>query len=71
MFNVFCTQHDSEMILGPNAMRGMANTDLGIIVVLECSCGERIAALTGRKATHERSVTVPAGTQELAERLAS
>ena len=50
MFHVFCPQHGSEVVLGDRSIRGLVNTDLGIIVVLECTCGERIATVTGRKA---------------------
>ena len=70
MFNVYCSNHNAEVLLGYGALRGMANTDLGIIVVFECSCGERIAKLTGRKAVRENTVTVPPGTEELVEQLA-
>jgi hypothetical protein len=53
MFTAYCPKHQADVLLGNNSIRGLANTDAGIIVLLECSCGERIAQLTGR--THERA----------------
>ena len=56
MFHVFCPQHGTDVIIGNRAIRGLINTDLGIIVVLECTCGERIATVTGRKAEPQIAV---------------
>lgn len=50
MFTAYCPTHHAEVLLGNGSIRGLANTDAGIIVLLECSCGERIAQLTGRSA---------------------
>ena len=53
MFHVFCPVHGSDVVLGNRAIRGLVNTDLGIIVMLECTCGERIATVTGRKSQQQ------------------
>jgi len=50
MFTAYCPKHQADVLLGNSSIRGLTNTDAGIIVLLECSCGERIAQLTGRTA---------------------
>jgi hypothetical protein len=47
------------MLLGHSALVGMVHTEVGIIVLLECSCGERIAQLTGRIATEAAEARGP------------
>lgn len=60
MFSAYCPRHQAEVLLGNAAIRGLANTDAGIIVLLECTCGERIAQLTGRAAERADEHTVVA-----------
>jgi hypothetical protein len=40
MFRVYCPSHQSNVLLGPRRIRGLANTRGVIIVELECYDGE-------------------------------
>lgn len=60
MHTVYCPKHQSHILLGHSALVGMVQTEVGIIVLLECTCGERIAQLTGRIATEAAEVRAAA-----------
>jgi hypothetical protein len=50
MFDVYCPQHGSTVLLGYSAIESLANTDEGIRVKFHCTCGYRGTWVTGSKA---------------------
>ncbi|HSF86307.1 MAG TPA: hypothetical protein VLG28_11725 [Acidimicrobiia bacterium] len=50
MFDVYCPQHGSRVLLGYSAIDSVANTDTGIHVRFRCDCGYRGVWVTGNKA---------------------
>jgi hypothetical protein len=50
MFDVHCPVHGSTVLLPTSRIRGMVNTDHGIVVEMECYDGARVTFVTGRGA---------------------
>ena len=50
MFDVYCPQHGSHVLLGFSAIDSVDNTDTGIRVRFHCDCGYRGVWVTGRNA---------------------
>lgn len=50
MVNAYCPRHGTRVLLTERRIRGMHNTDAGIVMELECYDGERIFVVTGRGA---------------------
>ncbi len=50
MFDIYCPQHGSRVLLGFSAIDSVANTDAGIRVSFHCTCGYRGVWVTGRQA---------------------
>jgi hypothetical protein len=48
MFDVDCPVHGCTVLLPISRLRGMANTERGIVLVFECYDGARIELVTGR-----------------------
>jgi hypothetical protein len=70
MFAIDCPVHGSKVLVGTRRIRSLVNTGRGILLDVECYCGTRVIAGTGRNrppvpasaqphdraATHEPSV---------------
>lgn len=50
MLTIYCPTHNSEVLVGPRRIRHLVNTPHGIELVVECYCGHRVDAVTGRRA---------------------
>lgn len=50
MLTVYCPRHRNDVLLPETRIRGLTNTDRGILVEVECFDGERIVLRTGRGA---------------------
>ncbi|MFI5908541.1 hypothetical protein [Dactylosporangium sp. NPDC051541] len=51
MFVIDCPAHRARMILPVERIRGLHNTDAGILLDLECYCGHVAHIRTGRART--------------------
>ena len=49
LFDVFCPVHGTTVLLPVSRIRGMANTDAGIVIEMECYDGARVTFATGRR----------------------
>jgi hypothetical protein len=49
MFTAYCPTHRSNVLLGFQRIRGLANLDGLIVVELECVDGERLLVPTGKR----------------------
>jgi hypothetical protein len=54
MFLIDCPEHGHRMLLGRGRIRAIRNTELAILVELECYCGHRATIATGRRADRTR-----------------
>ena len=50
MFTVDCPRHGRPVLLPASRIRGLHNTDAGILLRVECWCGTLITVRTGRRA---------------------
>lgn len=50
MFEIDCTACGRHVLLWPNHIESLDNTDAGIVVYYRCWCGHRDELLTGRLA---------------------
>lgn len=50
MFLIDCSSHGRPILLTAARIRGLRNTDHGILLELECWCGTRAHLTTGRNA---------------------
>jgi hypothetical protein len=48
MFTINCPIHASKVLVGTRRIRSLINTDGGIVLDVECYCGARVIAGTGR-----------------------
>lgn len=48
MLAVHCPRHGCRVLLSSDRLRALYNTPDGIVLVLECSDGERIVVVSGR-----------------------
>ncbi len=60
MFAIECPTHGRRVLAFEDQIRSLVNTDRGIILDVECSCGTHVVVLTGRHAPAERRVPVAA-----------
>jgi hypothetical protein len=56
MFAIDCPVHGSKVLVGARRIRSLVNTERGILLDVECYCGTRVVAGTGRNHVH-RSLT--------------
>lgn len=50
MFDVHCPVHECVVLLSSSRLRGMQNTENGIVLLFECYDGALIKVVTGRAA---------------------
>jgi hypothetical protein len=48
MFAIDCPVHGSKVLVGTRRIRSLVNTGRGILLDVECYCGARVIAGTGR-----------------------
>jgi hypothetical protein len=48
MFVIDCPVHGSKVLVGTRRIRSLVNTSSGILLDVECYCGARVTAGTGR-----------------------
>jgi hypothetical protein len=48
MFAIDCPVHGSKVLVGTRRIRSLVNTASGILLDVECYCGARVTAGTGR-----------------------
>ncbi|HVL82952.1 MAG TPA: hypothetical protein VM367_01465 [Pseudonocardia sp.] len=48
MLVVHCPRHGCRVLLTERRIRALLNTPQGIVLEVECDCGERITLVTGR-----------------------
>jgi hypothetical protein len=48
MFVIDCPKHGSRVLLSERRIRGLRNTDAGVLLALECYCGHLERIHTGR-----------------------
>ena len=48
MFAINCPVHESKVLVGTRRIRSLMNTRHGILLDIECYCGARVIAGTGR-----------------------
>lgn len=51
MLAVHCPRHGCRVLLTERRIRALHNTPRGIVLEVECDCGERITLVTGRAVT--------------------
>ena len=49
MFSIYCPRHGSEVLVGSSRIRRMVNTEHGILLDVECYCGQHVVGATGRR----------------------
>jgi hypothetical protein len=49
MMVIQCPTHQSEVLLTERRIRGIRNTEHGILMDVECYCGTHVVIRTGRK----------------------
>ena len=49
MFEVHCPRHGTRVLLSEGRIRGIANTETGIVVAWRCWCGLEGETRTGRR----------------------
>jgi len=50
MLLIFCPRHASRVMVPTSRIRDLRNTEAGILLLVECWCGERVRLRTGRHA---------------------
>ncbi len=48
MFAINCPVHGSKVLIGTRRIRSLVNTERGILLDVECYCGARVVAGSGR-----------------------
>lgn len=49
MFVIDCPTHGSRVLLSERRVRALANTERGVLVVVECWCGTHVRLRTGAR----------------------
>jgi hypothetical protein len=49
MMSIQCPTHQSEVLVTERRIRGIRNTENGILMDVECYCGTHVVIRTGRK----------------------
>lgn len=57
---VHCAHLDGEVLIWPNAITGIDNTEQGLLVSYQCACGEPGQVLTGSSTKRDVSAHVAA-----------
>ena len=57
MFDVTCPSHGGRVLLGDDAVIGITNSSLGIVVHWQCTCGALGRTVTGRRRSRPPDVT--------------
>jgi hypothetical protein len=60
MYGVQCPRTDKVEMLPLSRLVKVVNTDKGILVEVDCRCGEHHVAVTGRSAGPDRTLPTPA-----------
>lgn len=50
MLLISCPRHAARVIVPTSRIRDLRNTEAGILLMVECWCGERVRIRTGRHA---------------------
>jgi hypothetical protein len=48
MFVIDCPRHESKVLVFETRIRSLTNTDTGIVLDVECWCGQHVTIQTGR-----------------------
>lgn len=56
MFSAWCNRFDKEVLIWPNALKGIDNTEEGVVVHYVCACGAHVEMLTGASRKTELTV---------------
>jgi hypothetical protein len=60
MFAIECPVHGSTVLVGTRRIRSLVNTQRGILLDVECYCGARVIAGTGRNHVHRSMPAIAA-----------